>query len=396
MIRHDDHRLLCQTVLSEFHCGCRHRIALAAAHDVMQKRAVARTRDTRHGVFLVRSKFDRRVHAGEFEETSVIARQAYLIEQAVVRLFQVLAPVRIGVDPIGKRFLDFVLLFSRRNRFALIEHTLFLSVLFHRVEDLRRPLIQTVLEQTECVCPVRAVSFRRAVARVIADVIRAFHLPRAVKGVVTNVQPVRIIAVDTQYLHKEFFVVICVHPARADTHGDFIRFQRFGLYLFERRNIARIRRIFRRKVAGNAEFFHYFARKVFLCRDIARILVPLFDRYGIAEYRVAEFVCNCIVVLARQLLYVRYIHAAALVAADLQRFQRIARMRRYGIRTDSAFCKHVRFRRPRLIFRQCFAGEQQRRVAVFAEQPRVCLTVQKTVFPHEGVVPCAQSGLRPL
>ena len=40
--------------------------------------------------------------------------------------------------------------------------------------------------------------------------------------------------------------------------------------------------------------------------------------------------------------------------------------------------------------------QQQRRIAVFAEQPRVCLTVQKTVFPHERVIPCAQSGLRPL
>ena len=151
---------------------------------MVQQSAVPRTRDPRHRVLLMRAKLDRRVHAGKFQIAPVIARQAYLIEQPVIRLFQVRPPVRIGIDPIGKRFLYLVLLLPCRDRFAFIEYALFLPVLLYRIVNLRRALIQTILEQTKRIRPIRAIRFRRKITRIPAHRFRALYLPRTVKFVI--------------------------------------------------------------------------------------------------------------------------------------------------------------------------------------------------------------------
>ena len=201
MVRHHDHGLLCKSVLPQLHCRRRHRKALAAPDDVVQKRTVPRSRDARHRILLVRAELDCRVHAGEFQIAPVIAWQSNLIEQTVVRFFQIFPALRIGVYPVRERFFDFILLFPRRYRFRLIEYLLFPSVLQYRIVNGRRALVQTVLKQTERVCPARAVFLRCVHARVLADVFRTLNLPRTVERIVAYLQAVLIKPINIQQLH---------------------------------------------------------------------------------------------------------------------------------------------------------------------------------------------------
>ena len=99
---------------------------------VQQRAAVARD-DTMHRVLLVRFQLNCRIHAGEFEIASVIARQTRAIEQSVVRRLQFFPAFGRFEDPRDKRLFDLVLFFSCCDRFRLIDDSLFLSVLLYRI-----------------------------------------------------------------------------------------------------------------------------------------------------------------------------------------------------------------------------------------------------------------------
>ena len=71
-------------------------------------------------------------------------------------------------------------------------------------------------------------------------------------------------------------------------------------------------------------------------------------------------------------------------------------MRRYGVRTDRSLRKYVRFGRLRFILRKRFAGKYERRIAVLAKQPRICLTVYISVLFNKDIIPGVQFPLRPL
>ena len=139
-----------------------------------------------NGVLLVRTQFYRRVHFRKPQITSVVLRQADLIEQSVVDCFKFVTPLRIFEYPIFERFDDFILLFPCRDRFGVVQHTFFSAVrVQNRIVNLCGALIQTIFKQSVSVRTFGAV-YARYVHRAEVSHIprRAVYAPTAVVFVV--------------------------------------------------------------------------------------------------------------------------------------------------------------------------------------------------------------------
>ena len=90
------------------------------------------------------------------------------------------------------------------------------------------------------------------------------------------------------------------------------------------------------------EFGDDLPRKVFFCRDKARILIFRVHLFGVAEYGVPKFGKDGIITLSRKFLDIGNIDSPSLVLTDLQRLERVIRTRRYGIRANGALEEYVR------------------------------------------------------
>ena len=80
------------------------------------------------GVALVFPEGDLRVHAHEFDVTSVILTGAGRVEQLVVLPDQRNAPLGVLPDPVGKSVLDDLLFLLRQHGLPLVQHTLGFSI----------------------------------------------------------------------------------------------------------------------------------------------------------------------------------------------------------------------------------------------------------------------------
>ena len=80
------------------------------------------------GVALVFPEGDLRVHAHEFDVTSVILTGAGRVEQLVVLFHQRNAPLGVLPDPVGKSILDDLLFLLCQHGFPLVQHTLGLAL----------------------------------------------------------------------------------------------------------------------------------------------------------------------------------------------------------------------------------------------------------------------------
>ena len=217
VIRHGDHRLFRQTVLTKLHRRRADRIRFAASYNVVQKR-VSACNNSVYRVFLVRAKFDCGIHFGKTQVTSVVLRQANLIEQSVVDCFKFVAPLRIFEYPILKRFDDFILLFPCRNRFGIIQHSFFSAVCVqNRIVNLRRTLIQTVLEQAVCVRSACSENFIYVYRIITARISCPVNTPTAVVFVVVKFYAVAVIVRHTYKFTEKLFIQFFVYPTRSDS-----------------------------------------------------------------------------------------------------------------------------------------------------------------------------------
>ena len=152
----------------------------------MVKQRIAACNNPVNGVLLVRTKFYRRVHFRKPQITSVVFRQANLIEQLIVYAFEFFSPFGIAEYPVLERFHDFILLLSRRDRFGVVQHSLFSAVrVQNSIVNLCGTLIQTIFKQSVSVRTFGAV-YARYVHRAEVSHIprRAVYAPTAVVLVV--------------------------------------------------------------------------------------------------------------------------------------------------------------------------------------------------------------------
>ena len=164
---------------------------------------------------------------------SVILARAGAVELLVVELCQPCAPVRVLPDPVGKRFLDKLLLSLRDCGFLLVEDRRLASVLvFDIVEDADVAEVQRFLDDLVTVDAARAVG---AVDFDVASVVR-FALDAPVAGIggkmrrdIPALPPCRI----HQIPHK-LIDVIHGKPGRAESDRDLTCREVFRHDLFKR------------------------------------------------------------------------------------------------------------------------------------------------------------------
>ena len=169
-------------------------------------------------VLLVRAKFDCGIHFGKAQITSVVLRQANLIEQSVIDSFKFISSLRIFEYPILERFDDFILLFSRRYRFGIIQYPFFSAVrVQNSIVNLRRTLIQTVLEQAVCVRSACSVNARYVHPAVVSRILRSVDTPTTVVFVVVKFHTVAVVVRHSDKLTKELFIQFFVYPTCSDS-----------------------------------------------------------------------------------------------------------------------------------------------------------------------------------
>jgi len=116
MVWYYEKAFLTQTKAFCFHGGRSHFVGLACPNFVCKQRITA-IKHMGDGVALVLPEGDLRVHAYEFDVTSVILTGAGRVEQLVVLLHQRNAPLGVLPDPVGESILDDLL-------FLLCQHGL--------------------------------------------------------------------------------------------------------------------------------------------------------------------------------------------------------------------------------------------------------------------------------
>ena len=92
------HGLVAQSQPLGFHRGGDHFKGLACAHFVCQQR-IAAVKNMRHGVQLVFSQMDFRVHAAETDVAAIVFARAIGIEQLVIMDNQRSPPIRVFPNP---------------------------------------------------------------------------------------------------------------------------------------------------------------------------------------------------------------------------------------------------------------------------------------------------------
>ena len=258
MIRHRDHCLFTEPQLPHLHDRSDDRECLARTDHMVQKRAAVARDNAMHRVFLVRFQLNCRIHAGEFEITSVITRQARAIEQSVVRRFQFFAAFGRFEDPCNKRLFDLVLFFPRRDRLRLIDDSLFLSIFLDGVIDRRCPTVHCVHKQPVCGCALGAVHLGLVHLRGIAHVRRLIQPPGRIVRVIEQLHVTLMIPAHPDELAIELFIIRLIHPRRAESHGDLARRQWLGLHRFQCGHIPLVFGLLRRDLPCAVEFGNHF------------------------------------------------------------------------------------------------------------------------------------------
>ena len=158
MARHGDERFLTHTELLCLHSNSRHRVGLACAHAMRQKRVAAVERP-RYRVHLMRTKGYLGIHAGETEVAAVIFARAGGVEYFVIHFHKSLTPVGVAPYPLGKGVLYCLLLLLCNNGFVLVQNTGFVAVYVgHGIEYPYVPKIKRILNDFVGVGSARAIS----------------------------------------------------------------------------------------------------------------------------------------------------------------------------------------------------------------------------------------------
>ena len=122
VVRHHKEGFLAQPQPLGFHRRRRHHLErLTRTHHMGQQR-VAAIEDVGDGVHLMLPQGDLRIHAAEIDMAAIIFTGSVAVEQNVVRLADLLPPLRVFPYPLRKRLLQQLLLALCDGCFLFVEH----------------------------------------------------------------------------------------------------------------------------------------------------------------------------------------------------------------------------------------------------------------------------------
>ena len=114
--------------------------------------------------------------------------------------------MRIFEYPILERLDDFILFLPCRYRFRIVQNSFFSAVrVQNRIVNLRRTLIQTVLEQSVCVRPTCSVNFIYVYRIITTRISCSVDTPASVVLVVVKFHAVAVIVRHTDKFTEEGF-----------------------------------------------------------------------------------------------------------------------------------------------------------------------------------------------
>ena len=346
------------------------------------------------GVALVFPEGDLRVHAHEFDVTSVILTGSGAVEQLIVLFYQRNAPLGVLPDPVGKSVLDDLLFLLCQHGLPLVQHTLgFALGILDGVIDADILQVQGFFQDLIGVGTAGAVGLGgNNVAPPGGSL--ALHTPLGGVGRISHLDCMTQIVGDLEGLSHKLLDNVRVEPCCTQAHINFGGFQFSGLRLGQRLHIDGK---FRVGLGGKL-------RHPQLCPDIpGQVLVchlPACFRVGRVGGRVFEdhagkFGGNAPVLTgsAQQFCHIGQVHFAMLTNRYRQRFAGGVHAGDGALRANGALRKHrcLGFELPLLV--QIFQRTQQIIGGILLKQPPVFAVIQQAVLGGKGIIGGVQTLL---
>ena len=305
MVGYYDQRFIAKTQALLLHSAGDHLERFSSPHLMCQK-YVAAVQHMGNGVALMGSQRNFRVHAGEAQIAAVVFPRADAVEFAVVQAYQRLPTLWLLENPFFKFVFYQALLCVGSLGGGVVQHAFFVSLCVGNcVKHLHRPQVQRSLGDFIGILAVRAVGdgcLDAAVAvALVCDIPltgerRKQHLHGKSRGQRW-----------LQQLHEKILNIFRWYPGSTQPHRNLAGVKVLRLYLLQRLHVDLIVRVGRGSQPGNGQLLPHIARKIFVCRQIDRLVL-----LRVAEDNAGQIACNFFLEFSRDLCHVGKVHAGLL------------------------------------------------------------------------------------
>jgi len=242
VVGHHEQRFLAQTKAFRFHSRCRHFVGFSSPNFVRKQRITA-IKHMSNSVALMNPESDLRVHAHEFDVTSVILTGSGAVEQLVVLLYQRNAPLGVLPDPVGESILDDLLFLLCQHGLPFVQHTLgFALGILNGVVDADIFQVQGFFQNLVSIGTGCAVGLRRNNVTPPGGSL-ALHTPLGSIRRITHLDCMAQIVGNLERLGHKLLNNVRVQPSSTQPYINFRCFQFSGLRLGQRIHIDRKLRV---------------------------------------------------------------------------------------------------------------------------------------------------------
>ena len=339
MVRHHKEGFLAQAQPLGFHRRRHHLKRLPCPHYVC-KQGVAAIEDVGDGVHLMLPQGDLRIHAAEIDVAAIIFTGSVAVEQNVVRLADLLPPLRVFPDPLGKRLLQQLLLALCDGGLLFVEHCHAppISIILI-VENADVFQVQTALDDLIGTGPQRAIGVESLdIALILA---LALDAPLAGDLGVMHLDIPPCTAGRVQRLKDELPDILRIQPCGTQPHGDLTGGQVHGLHLLQCLHIGKVLRLRFRLCSHLRQLPAHIAGQVLVGGQV--FLTALFRVVRVQKDDALQIREQSILVLAGELPHICHVHTGFLPNGQGQRLHR--RIHSFGrpVTADGALSEQVGF-----------------------------------------------------
>ena len=208
----------------------------------MSQQRVAAIEDVGDGVHLMLPQGDLRIHTAEADVTAIIFTGPVAVEQNIVRLADLLPPLRIFPDPLGKRLLQKLLLALCDGGLLFVEHCHappISIILIVKNADVFQ--VQTALDDVVGTGPRRTIGAVRL--DIIAILALALDAPLAGDSGVMHLNVPPCTAGCVQRLKDKLPDIRRIQPCGTQLHRNLTGGQVHGLHLLQCLHIGKVLRL---------------------------------------------------------------------------------------------------------------------------------------------------------
>ena len=353
----------------------------------MGQQGIAAIEDVGDGVHLMLPQGDLRIHAGKVDVAAIIFTGPVAVEQNVVRLADLLPPLRVFPDPLGKRFLQKLLLALCDGGLLLVQHrhTPPISIILI-VENADVFQVQTALDDLIGACPQRAIGIESLdIALILA---LALNAPLAGDLGVMHLDIPPCTAGRVQRLKDELPDILRIQPCGTQPHGDLTGGQVYGLYLFQCFYIGLVLRLRFCFCPHLCQLPAHISGQVLVGGQV--FLAVLFPVIRVQKDNALQVREQTILALASELPHIRHIYAGLLPDGQGQRLHR--RIYSFGrpVTANGTLSEQVGFPLQSTLLVQHLQRTQQEIGAILVKGDGVATGVDQPILPGKSVIEVVQ------